>query len=63
MGLNGTIFPAQKSQVLQGYPLCGLCVPSYCGWVMIAVDVSVGRAGPQPSCLQGLSAAATGTLI
>ena len=46
MGLSGAISPDQQSQVLQGYPLCGLHVPSCCGWAANVAGVLVGEVGP-----------------
>ena len=39
--------PSHQRQVLQWYSLCGLHVPSCCGWATIDVSVLVCRAGPR----------------
>lgn len=36
---SGTIFSIHQNQVLQGCPLCGLCVSSYCSRAIITVSV------------------------
>lgn len=56
MGIAAILFPGQKNivnlwidhhiQVLQGCPLCELCVLSCCGWTVIAVGWLVGGVDP-----------------
>ena len=45
----GPSLSVSQSQVVQEYPLCGLCAPSGCAWATIAASVLVGGVGPRPS--------------
>ena len=59
IGPSGIISLSQPSQVLQGYPLCRLLVPSCDEWTAVVVGVLVGEVGPQA----GFPVTAADTLV
>lgn len=51
------------SWVLQGFPLCELCLPSFCSWASIAADISMGGVDSKADWLWGLATTAADKLL
>lgn len=60
---SSTVLPQCQSQVLHDFPICGVHVPSYCGWAVISLGTASMQDWPPLIQLKGLATSVAYTLL